>query len=204
MPMRPRTPDIPTPPTPPRAVFLDRDGVVNIDREFIHRPEDFEFSEGLFEFCRTAQRHGFALVVITNQSGIARGYYTEVDFASLTRWMLDALAREQVTIAKVYYCPFHPTGTIAQYSQESFDRKPNPGMLLRARDELGIDLGGSILVGDRLTDIEAGRRAGVPRLCLLPAPANGTAPAPDDPALQDVIVCGSLREAQERLFGAGG
>jgi D-glycero-D-manno-heptose 1,7-bisphosphate phosphatase len=185
-----------------KAVFLDRDGIVNVDHDYVHTIENFTFTDGLFELCRAAQRRGFVLVVITNQSGIARGYYTEEDFHALTTWMVEALASEHVDIAKVYYCPFHPEASVARYRMDSFDRKPNPGMLLRARDELQLDLGASLLIGDRLSDIEAGRRAGVGRLCLIPhTTAAAAAAAGEDPVLEDVLICKSLEEVNLRLFG---
>jgi D-glycero-D-manno-heptose 1,7-bisphosphate phosphatase len=184
-----------------KALFLDRDGIINIERDYVHTIEEFEFVEGLFELCRTAQRRGFLLVVITNQAGIARGYYTEEEFATLTTWMVEALASEHVDIAKVYYCPFHPDGSVERYRADSPDRKPNPGMLLRARDELDLDLGSCVLIGDRLSDIEAGRNAGVGRLCLIPhSTAAAIAAAQGDPILEEVIVCRSLEEAHSRLF----
>jgi D-glycero-D-manno-heptose 1,7-bisphosphate phosphatase len=180
-----------------KAVFLDRDGIINVEHDYVHRIEDFTFLDGIFDFCRTAARKRFQLVVATNQAGIARGYYTEEDFERLTSWMIDAFAREGITMAKVYGCPFHPDASIERYRADSFDRKPNPGMLLRARDELSLDLAASVLVGDRLTDIEAGRRAGVGRLCLLASPRADL----NDPSLRDVLVCRSLDEAAARLFG---
>lgn len=174
-----------------RALFLDRDGVVNVDRHYVHRVEDFEFVPGIFELCRRAVTLGYRLVVVTNQAGIARGYYTEVDFERLTRWMVDAFGERGVTIDRVYHCPYHPTAGVGDYRRESFDRKPNPGMLLKARDELRLNLARSAFVGDQDTDMEAGRRAGVGTLIRLAAadsPAS-TAGAPD------VIVVDSLPAA---------
>lgn len=188
-----------SPSTTPKALFLDRDGVINVDRDYVSRIEEFEFVDGIFDLCRAAQRDGYTLVVITNQAGIARGYFTEADLATLTRWMIDAFARERVTIAKVYACIYHPEAPIERYRVDSFDRKPNPGMLLRARDELSIDLASSALIGDRLTDIEAGRRAGVGRLCYLQGTMRDVGLPGDDPALDGVIVCRSLADAAARL-----
>jgi len=150
-----------------KALFLDRDGVVNVEKNYVYRIEDFEFMDGIFELARAAQDAGYLLIVITNQAGIARGYYTEEDYHNLTRWMVDEFARRGITIAQVYYCPFHPEAGQGIYKADSWDRKPNPGMLLRARDEFDLDLSKSILVGDKVSDIEAGRRAGVGRLILL-------------------------------------
>jgi len=138
------------------ALFLDRDGVVNIEKNYLHKQEDFEFIEGIFELCRYYQERGYLLVVVTNQSGIARGYYTEMDFANLTFWMIDAFAERGVEISQVYHCPHHP-----DISGECECRKPHPGMLLKAAEELNIDLEDSVLIGDSERDIEAAHRAGL-------------------------------------------
>lgn len=152
---------------PRRALFLDRDGVINVEKNYVHRIEDFEFLPGIFEFCKTAAGLGFVLVVITNQAGIGRGYYTEADFRRLTDWMLAEFQVRGILIDRVYHCPYHPTAGVGVYRRESFDRKPNPGMILKARDELGLDLAASVLIGDKDSDIEAGRTAGVGHLLLL-------------------------------------
>ena len=135
-----------------RRGFLDRDGIVNIERDYVHRAGDFTFVDGIFDLCRAARDRGFLIVVITNQSGIARGLYTEEDFAAVTLWMIGKFAAEGIAIAKVYHCPYHPEATIERYRCDHADRKPSPGMILRARDELQLDLSASILIGDRLTD----------------------------------------------------
>lgn len=136
------------------ALFLDRDGVINVDRGYVYKQEDFEFIDGIFERCRLAQHLGYLIFVITNQSGIGRGYYTEQDFLILNDWMCGVFKEHGVNIEKVYYCPSRPE----EYSP---DRKPMPGMILRAAEEFGIDLPKSVLVGDKETDIQAGIAAGV-------------------------------------------
>ncbi len=146
------------------ALFLDRDGVINVDRHYVHRALDFEFVPGIFELCLAARDLGHRIVVVTNQAGIGRGYYSEADFQALTAWMVGSFHEHGVEIAGVYHCPFHPTAGIGEYRRESFDRKPNPGMLLRARDELDLDLARSVLIGDHDTDIAAGAAAGVGQL----------------------------------------
>jgi D-glycero-D-manno-heptose 1,7-bisphosphate phosphatase len=149
--------------TPPgrRALFLDRDGVINVDRHYVHRVEDFEFLPGIFELCTAAEACGYLIVVVTNQAGIGRGYYTEDDFQHLTTWMVAVFRQRGIGIARVYHCPYHPTAGVGEYRRESFDRKPQPGMLLKARDDLGLDLAASVLIGDKDSDIDAGRAAGV-------------------------------------------
>ena len=144
-----------------RALFLDRDGVINVDRNYVHRSEDFDFLPGIFDLCRTAQDARFIPIVITNQAGIGRGIYSEEDYQRLTSWMLERFLEHGVRIGRVYHCPYHPTAGIGLYRRESFDRKPNPGMILKAKEEFALDLANSVLVGDKDTDIAAGRAAGV-------------------------------------------
>ena len=143
------------------ALFLDRDGVVNIDRAYVHEQEDFEFVDGIFELCRHARSQGYLIFVVTNQAGIARGYYSEDDFLRLTQWMCERFVAEGAAIDKVYFCPFHPEHGIGRYKLDSPFRKPGPGMILQAAEEFGVDLAASVLVGDMATDIQAGIAAGV-------------------------------------------
>ena len=142
------------------ALFLDRDGVINVDHAYVYQPEKFDFIDDVFGLCQEAQKRGYKICVITNQAGIGRGYYTEQDFMRLTEWMLDVFKQHEVVINKVYFCPHHPDG-LGSYQQDSFFRKPNPGMILQAEQELDIDLKRSIFVGDKLTDMQAGKSAGI-------------------------------------------
>ena len=144
-----------------KALFLDRDGVINVDKNYVWRIEDFEFLPDIFELCRAAQTVGLLPIIVTNQAGIGRGYYTEQDFQTLTEWMLAEFSAHGIGIGRVYHCPYHPTEGIGEYRRDSPDRKPNPGMILRAKDHLGLDLSQSVLVGDKDSDIDAGRAAGV-------------------------------------------
>jgi D-glycero-D-manno-heptose 1,7-bisphosphate phosphatase len=150
-----------------KALFLDRDGVINVESGYVHRRESFEFIPGIFELCRAAQSLDYLLVVATNQAGIARGYYSESDFNDLTDWMMARFAEKKISITRLYYCPYHPVFGVGKYKYDSPDRKPNPGMLLRAQSDLDLDLGSSILVGDKLSDIQAGCAAGVGTQILL-------------------------------------
>ncbi len=143
------------------AVFLDRDGVINQEFDYVYRIEDFHFIDGVFDACRKLSKAGFRLIVITNQAGIARGYYTEADFHHLTAWMLDEFRQHDVEIDDVYYCPHHPVHGIGSYRRACDCRKPGPGMILRAAGEHSLDLSKSLLVGDKISDIEAGVAAGV-------------------------------------------
>lgn len=143
------------------ALFLDRDGVINVDHAYVHRREDFEFIDGIFDLARHACGAGYRLFVVTNQAGIARGYYTEADFHRLTAWMCERFVAENAPIDKVYHCPYHPEHGIGRYKLDSPLRKPRPGMILLAAEEFGVDLARSVLVGDMATDIQAGQAAGV-------------------------------------------
>lgn len=160
-----------------KALFLDRDGVLNVDRHHVCRPEDFEWQAGIFDLLRHAHGQGCRLVVATNQSGIARGLFTEADFQRLTAWMLAELAQRGIPAVRVYHCPYHPEAPVARYRAAHPWRKPAPGMLLAARDELGLDLSRSIMVGDRWTDMQAGQAAGVPVLALVGDRAEPAGPA---------------------------
>ena len=149
------------------ALFLDRDGVINVDHGYVHRIEDFEFIPGIFELCRAARALDHKLVVVTNQAGIARGLYAEPDFHALTAWMKQRFADEGAPLDGVYFCPTHPTAGIGRYRVESEFRKPGPGMLLQAVADLDIDVSHSTIVGDKTSDMQAGAAAGVSQLLLL-------------------------------------
>lgn len=146
------------------ALFLDRDGVINVDLSYVYLQKDFHFIEGIFELVSAANQAGYLVIVVTNQAGIGRGYYSEADFQALTDWMCDVFVQRGAAVDAVYYCPFHPEHGVGEYKQESEYRKPNPGMLLQAAKEHDIDLERSIMVGDKISDIQAGQRAGVGRL----------------------------------------
>jgi D-glycero-D-manno-heptose 1,7-bisphosphate phosphatase len=146
-----------------KAVFLDRDGVINVDYDYVHRIEDFDLIPGAVEGMLALQRAGYALVVVTNQAGIARGVYTEAQYLALSRHMEVQLQDVGVVLAGIYHCPHHPDFGDRVVCD---CRKPKAGMLLRAGSELGLDISGSVLVGDKATDIGAGRAAGV-KYCLL-------------------------------------
>ncbi|MCC7645226.1 MULTISPECIES: HAD family hydrolase [unclassified Janthinobacterium] len=150
-----------------RALFLDRDGVINHDSGYTHRIEDFHFIDGIFDLCRAAQQAGYLIIVVTNQAGIGRGYYTEEDFQVLTTWMVGRFAEEGVTITDVLYCPSHPEHGVGEYKRDSFNRKPQPGMILTAAVSHGLDVESSIMIGDSETDMQAALSAGVKKRYLL-------------------------------------
>jgi len=148
------------------ALFLDRDGVINVDHGYVHRPDQFEFLPGIFELVRFAVHQlAWPVVVTTNQSGIGRGFFDEAAFQSLTDWMCERFRQEQAPITKVYHCPYHPLHGIGAYRLDHDWRKPKPGMLLQAAADLDLDLPRSVLVGDTIDDILAGAHAGV-GLCI--------------------------------------
>jgi D-glycero-D-manno-heptose 1,7-bisphosphate phosphatase len=155
-----------------RALFLDRDGVINEDRHYVHRIEDFHFIDGIFDICRAAIDAGLAIIVVTNQAGIGRGLFTEQQFHVLTDWMNARFADQGVTIDQVYYCPHHPIYGTGHYKLDCLCRKPKPGMILRARDDHGISLRNSILIGDKEWDIVAAKAAGIGTTVLISGNAS--------------------------------
>jgi len=144
-----------------RALFLDRDGVININHGYVCSVDNFEFVNGIFDLARNACANNFKIVVITNQSGIGRGFYSEEQFHQLTSWMCKEFLNAGAPIERVFFSPFHPIEGLGKYKKDDFSRKPNPGMILQAQEELGLDLKNSILIGDKSTDIEAGIAAGI-------------------------------------------
>ena len=145
-----------------KALFLDRDGTINVDTGYVHDPEHFVFIDGIFDFCREAQSKGYLVIVITNQSGIERGFFTDADYERTTQFMIDEFERHGVTITDVLHCP----------SLSGPDRKPAPGLFLKARDIHNIDMPQSVNVGDKERDMQAGHAAGVGTNILF----NGTFP----------------------------
>ncbi len=150
-----------------RALFLDRDGVVNEEVGYLHRTDEVRFVDGIFSLCRTAAGLGYRVIVVTNQAGIARGYYSEADFEGLMTFMRSELRAEGVELDAVYYCPFHPEHGVGKYKQEHEDRKPGTGMLRRGAREFGVDLSESVLVGDRCSDVGAANAAGLRQAFLI-------------------------------------
>jgi len=149
------------------AVFIDRDGVINEDRGYVHRIEDFVFLPGAISGLKIFQEMDYKIVIVTNQAGIARGMYTERDFERLTDHMHKILAANNVMVSGVYHCPHHPDGIIEHLTSICNCRKPRPGMLLEAAKNLGLKLESSVLIGDKCSDIEAGINAGVPLNILI-------------------------------------
>lgn len=135
-----------------KAVFLDRDGTINVERNYLYRQEDFAFLPGVLEGLRLLQKDGFRLIIVTNQSGIGRGYYSEADFLKLTDWMVEVLASQDITISRVYYCPHLPDAENIRYRKACNCRKPALGMFRQAVTDFNINLHASYAVGDRMRD----------------------------------------------------
>ena len=157
----------------PPALFLDRDGVINQEIGYLYRAEHVRWVEGIFPLARTAVRLGYRLVVVTNQAGIARGLYSTADFEALMRWMGDEFVRQGAPLTAVYHCPYHPEHGLGEWKRDHEDRKPGPGMPLRAAREHGVDLSRSVMIGDRCSDVGAAHAAGLRKAFLL----AGTEPA---------------------------
>lgn len=151
-----------------RALFLDRDGVINVNRGYCNRVEDFGLVPGIMALVRAYRSKGYLPIVVTNQAGIAHGFLTAADLAAIHMRMITLFARGDNDLHDIYFCP----------DKEGPNRKPEPGMLLQAQREHDIDMAASILIGDNITDIEAGRRAGVGCCILIPSNNLGAVPLP--------------------------
>ncbi|RDV26026.1 D-glycero-beta-D-manno-heptose 1,7-bisphosphate 7-phosphatase [Alteromonas aestuariivivens] len=147
-----------------KALFLDRDGIVNEDRGYVGNIKDFAFTDGIFECVRRYQNSGYVPVIVTNQSGIGRGFYSEVQFRELCDWMNGQFELQGVGPLAVYYCPHHPHDAMGEYRRDCHCRKPRPGMLLTAAKELKLNLAESVMVGDSWRDMQAADAAGVKKL----------------------------------------
>jgi len=152
-----------------KALFLDRDGVINVNHGYVHTAAKTDWVEGIFELCKAARQAAYTLVVVTNQAGIARGYYSKEEFLEYTRWMHAEFAARGAPLAATYYCPHHPQGMLEQYRMECTCRKPGPAMILAAANALDINLAESLLVGDKPSDMVAAKAAGMGYALLLSA-----------------------------------
>jgi D-glycero-D-manno-heptose 1,7-bisphosphate phosphatase len=137
-----------------RALFLDRDGVINEDSGYLYKIDDFKFIDGIFEVLEDFKKRGYIFIVITNQSGIGRGYYTQKDFYRLTDWMVDEFKKRDIEIKRVYFCPHLP-------NDGCNCRKPKTGLFLKAKEEFDIDMENSVMIGDKDSDMRAAKDAGI-------------------------------------------
>jgi D-glycero-D-manno-heptose 1,7-bisphosphate phosphatase len=161
-----------------RAIFLDRDGTLSSDLGFTYRTSDLVLLDGVVPGLRRMAQLGYRLLIVTNQSGVGRGRFSLDDMHAFNRALVARLGREGIAIDGVYACPFHPDAVVAEYRFDSPLRKPRPGMLLEAAAEHGIDLKASFAIGDRLSDVAAGRSAGC-RTILISSDVHATAAAPE-------------------------
>jgi len=145
---------------PTKTIFLDRDGVINKEVNYLHKIDDFEFVDGIFDACLYFQQLGYKIIIVTNQSGIARGYYNESDYQKLTQWMLGQFEKNNIKILDVFHCPHGPDSTCDC-------RKPKPGMFLKANAKHNIDMEKSWMIGDKERDLIAANRAGIHNTILL-------------------------------------
>lgn len=174
-----------------KAAFLDRDGVINLDHAYVHKIEDFDWVPGVLEAAKTLHDAGYLLVVVTNQSGIGRGYYDETAFQRLTDWMKARFADAGAPLAGVYFCPHHPEKALPAYRRRCDCRKPAPGMLLQAAADLRIDLRESLMFGDKAGDMSAGKASGCAERILLGTDGLST----PDPTADSTKTFRSLRDA---------
>ena len=178
------------------ALFLDRDGVINHEVGYLYRAEDVRWVDGIFPLARTARALGYRLVVVTNQSGIARGLYTTADFHALMGWMRSEFEREGAVLDAVYHCPYHPEHGVGEWRRDHPDRKPGPGMLLRAANDLGLDLATSVMVGDRCSDVAAANAAGLRQAFLIEGTEAGRCPG-------RALTVATLEEVSDWLQASG-
>jgi len=143
-----------------KTIFLDRDGVINKDVNYAYKIVDFEFIDGIFEVCIYFQNLGYKIIIVTNQSGISRGYYSENDFQTITSWMLAQFKKNNINILDIFHCPHSP-----DFGCNC--RKPKPGMLLNARNKHNIDMQDSWIIGDKEADIIAGISSGITNTILI-------------------------------------
>jgi len=143
------------------ALFLDRDGVLNADKGFVAHPRDFDWMPGAVACVRRYNELGYLVIIVTNQTGIAFGLYSEADMNAVHDHMIGALLQADARIDRIYECCWHPAATLSQYRRDSDLRKPRPGMLLKAMEDFSIDAGRSFLIGDKQSDMDAAAAAGV-------------------------------------------
>ena len=160
-----------------RAAFLDRDGVINRDTGYVHRGAEFELLPGVVGALQRLQAVDYALIVVTNQSGLARGFFDEAAYEAITQHLHETLAADGITLDGVYHCPHLPDAAVARFRRDCDCRKPLPGLLLQAIQDHDIDSEASLLVGDKSSDIAAGRAAGVGRCYLVGSAASSGADA---------------------------
>jgi D-glycero-D-manno-heptose 1,7-bisphosphate phosphatase len=150
-----------------RALFVDRDGTLIVEKHYLSDPDQVELEAGVVEGLVLAMSHGYEVVIVTNQAGIGRGFYSVGAYQAVADRVVKLLADAGVSVLATYYCPHHPTDGIGSFLCECECRKPNPGMLIRASQDWGLSLADSVMIGDKESDIVAGKRAGVRQTVLV-------------------------------------
>lgn len=150
-----------------KVIFLDRDGTINVEKSYLHKWEDFEFEKNAIEGLKKLKDLGYEFIVVTNQSGIGRGYYTEEDLVTLNNQMTEKLKEFGIEILECFYCPHHLEKGIGKYKVDCNCRKPNPGMLLEGIKKYDVDIENSFMIGDKKGDLEAGKKAGLKSILVL-------------------------------------
>ncbi|KZY74623.1 hypothetical protein A3742_08605 [Oleiphilus sp. HI0071] len=176
-----------------KALLLDRDGVINVNHGYVHRPEDCSFVKGIFDLCAAAQRKGYTIIIVTNQSGIARGYYDNQQFHQFSQWIESQFRAQGIQIRHTYHCPHHP-----KLSSPCTCRKPKPGMIHKAARDYKLNLSNSIMVGDSWSDIVCARAAEVGKAVLFKDPEHHSPKRPFD----DLIYPDLYRERSGRFYAA--
>jgi D-glycero-D-manno-heptose 1,7-bisphosphate phosphatase len=166
------------PTTRPRALFLDRDGVINVDNGYVHTAEKTQWMPGIFALCQRGIAAGYLPIVATNQAGIGRGFYTDAEFLEHTRWLHAEFRAREALLMATYYCPHHPTEGVGGHAVECTCRKPAPGLFIAAEADFALDMENSIMIGDKASDLRAARDAGV-RTCLLLGDAHELPRSPE-------------------------
>ena len=183
-----------------RAIFIDRDGTFNVVGDYIHKIEDFKLIPGSDEAVRLAHGAGFLVIMVTNQAGVGRGYYTEEDVKAFHRHIQGFLGEKGERIDAFYYCPYHPTKGVGEYLKDADCRKPKPGMLLEGAKDLDIDLSKSYMVGDTLGDIQAGNAAGCETIMVLTGYGKKEEGGLTDLDTQPIAICENLLEAVRTIL----
>ena len=168
-----------------KTIFLDRDGVINKDINYLHKIDDFEFIDGIFDVCLYFQSLGYKIIIITNQSGISRGYYSHSDYQKVTQWMLDQFQYKNINILDVVHCPHGPDSTCDC-------RKPKPGMFLKAKDKHNTDMEKSWMIGDKERDTIAANSAGIDNTILIRSSHRI-----DEPNSNAKIILDSIQQAKQ-------
>ena len=142
-----------------KALFLDRDGVINIEKNYVYKIKDFIIRDEIYDICLLAKKLDFLILVVTNQAGIGRGIFSLNEFLIITDYMINKFQEKGIGIDSVYFCPYHPKNGKGCFLKDSYFRKPNPGMILKAKKEFDIDFEKSMMIGDKKTDFLAAQNA---------------------------------------------